>query len=833
LGNFRVGNEFFVNQESGETSLVLTEAQIDSLGGLNITTNGSTTEITGERVETGNLRFRDNNIISTFGTIEIDSASSDINLQSNTNILQNLTATGNLTLDGTLITLGNEESDTVNFLTQFSQDIVPDISGLYNLGSTTKIWQTAFLSETNISDINIKDNFITSSISNSNLELRANATGNVYTPDSVYVNNSVEVLGQTIFNSLVIQGDVTQTGNMFLNQNLSTTNLNIIGNVNINQIAQFEEILIDDNIITTTSSNSDLELKAAGTGTIIFASTTEIQNYLTVTDVTAVNVVTSNNITSTELISSNYTIRDNFISTTSLNTDIDLRASGAGQVIFNSDVDIQKNFIVTADTNISQNLVGNQTTTNLQASDISISNLYFNIGTLKTEGIDIWQDNITTVNSNSNLELISEPTRIILFDDTLEILNNLTVNSPTTINSNIDLPNLAVENFLINNSVNAENFYTTSIELFDNVINGNVSNADLELRANGSGIVSIPNNVQIANDLTVGSFNITGNVTLDDILAVDNLTVSDNGVLTTSEILTSGIRIWQNNISTINSNANLELRTNGTGYIVFKNIRFLDAEISNASSDITFTTPNLDINGTAALKIPVGSDAQRIDPQSTATGDFRFNTDSGIFEGFGISNIGFGGVYSDDRLTSLTVDSVSNVIRMIINGDDDPVDSTKLEIEIDHNAVYSQRLEIDEEISLDNNVIRTNVSNSDLEFRAGGTGKLELDQINFKDNKIQNVSNAYDGSTSAGILTIVPTGFGKIKINNTYGIVVPYGTTAEQPSDPPIGDTRWNTDSVILETWDGDQYIAAAGIAATIGSDEFNDLLLEYTLTLG
>jgi hypothetical protein len=44
---------------------------------------------------------------------------------------------------------------------------------------------------------------------------------------------------------------------------------------------------------------------------------------------------------------------------------------------------------------------------------------------------------------------------------------------------------------------------------------------------------------------------------------------------------------------------------------------------------------------------------------------------------------------------------------------------------------------------------------------------------------------------------------------------------------------RWNTEIEVLETWDGNTYISAAGNAATISAAEMDDLILEYTLIFG
>ena len=54
------------------------------------------------------------------------------------------------------------------------------------------------------------------------------------------------------------------------------------GTATINGQAQFENILINDNFITTTQSNSDLELRANGTGKVIPDNDLQVTGDLTV-----------------------------------------------------------------------------------------------------------------------------------------------------------------------------------------------------------------------------------------------------------------------------------------------------------------------------------------------------------------------------------------------------------------------------------------------------------------------------------------------------------------------------------------------------------------------
>ena len=768
-GNFRVGDNFLVDQESGETSLVLTEAQIDSLNGMTITTGGNTTYIDGTRVETGNIRFRDNTVSSLIGNINIESASGTINLQNSTNMQKNLSITGDLSFDGALITVGNETTDTVTFNTDFTQDVIPDISGAYKLGSSTKTWKNIHLSKAEINDIEIQDNQIRSAVSNADLELRANGTGIVLIPsNNVVVSERLIASQDTTLNSASIVV-VTNNGTSEVVGNHSLSDLDT-ETLNVDQLAQFEEILFDDNYITTTSTNADLELRANGTGEILVPNNNvSITNNLTTRDIDINTVNIQENITSVELFASeNLNIRDNFIQTTQSNSNLELLANGTGKIVTSNAVQI---------------------------------------------------DNNITINRNLTLSLD------LTADDLLGVTN-----------------------------VSADQFYAERLH-------------------------------------------------------------TDNQ-----------IEIWDNNIATVVSNSNLEFRANGTGGVYFEDIIFNENILSTGNNDSTDVdinlTPggNISITSTKSLQLPIGTSIQRIGN----LGDVRFNTDYGIFEGTGTSNIGFGGVYSDDRLTSVTVDHISNNIRMVVNGDDNPIDSTKLILEVTGEGVFTKQLEVDD-INLNSNTIRTTLSNSDLDLQALGTGEISLDNVSLIGTTIKN------NTLNQGILTISNTGFGKVRIDNTLGVVVPYGTTYQQPiysdrlevtaiisvgtttvievstahglttgdqvyvsgvesstddnlenlntddssspgshgvvsaptttrlelavdttganignyvsgtgflvgrlsTNPPVGDTRWNTDTVVLETWDGETYITSAGAFTAITQSEYEDLLLEYTLALG
>ena len=452
------------------------------------------------------------------------------------------------------------------------------------------------------------------------------------------------------------------------------------------------------------------------------------------------------------------------------------------------------------------------------------------------------------------------------------IEQNLTVNGNTSLQGTTVTGTLThvggktqTGNYVINGALTtglitlARPLQVGDIKISGNVLETTVSNSNLDLRAVGTGQVKIETNVDIQNNLSVRNFN------------VDSITVSNSVDLEIIDLSTD-IQFEDNTITTTNSNSNLELRAAGTGSVYLQNIEVTQSSIStrtpidSTSSSITLApTENLIVNSTASLQVPRGTTLQRIVAQDTFLdggaainsasildggnastvfgasdtiynsggsvlttsgniGDIRFNTSDSVFESTGAtSTISLGGVYSADRQTSITADPTSNTIRFIVNGSSNPLDSSSLVGEVTGEGLTIHGLQTDD-ILLDNNVISTTVSNSNLDLAANGTGKLVLDDLSFNSNIIQDNGNN---------LIVKHTNFGHAKISGTYGVVVPSGTTVVPSPAPQIGDTRWNTTSNLLETWDGATYVTSAGVAAAITAEEFDDLLLEFTLIFG
>ena len=81
-GDFRVGDLFYVNQETGTVTFTSSDLNIETTTGITITTGSSTTNITGEYIDTGNLRLSGNTVSSVSGDIILDADSGTVRINS-------------------------------------------------------------------------------------------------------------------------------------------------------------------------------------------------------------------------------------------------------------------------------------------------------------------------------------------------------------------------------------------------------------------------------------------------------------------------------------------------------------------------------------------------------------------------------------------------------------------------------------------------------------------------------------------------------------------------------------------------------------------------------
>jgi hypothetical protein len=92
-GDFRVGDQFIINQRTGDVSFGNSTVNLTTLTNLTITDGANTSQITPTSIRTGNLTFSGNTISSLSGDVVIDPAGPNIILNADTRVQGPLTAT--------------------------------------------------------------------------------------------------------------------------------------------------------------------------------------------------------------------------------------------------------------------------------------------------------------------------------------------------------------------------------------------------------------------------------------------------------------------------------------------------------------------------------------------------------------------------------------------------------------------------------------------------------------------------------------------------------------------------------------------------------------------
>jgi hypothetical protein len=871
IGNVEI-NDNNISATSTDSNLILNaddEVRVtgtDVVFGQDLTVAGlsviASTNITGTLNHTGDRTTFVGNSLTLNGELTVDNVYIEDNFITTTTGNLLLGATGNVVADTNNVSITNDL--TVSGVTTLDDTTIN--STLTHVGDNVQTGNLAIGGSLDIDSINIDTNVITTSAVDTDLDLRS--TNRIYVPTAnVEVTNNTTVSGVTDLRTTSLSGGLTHVGTRTIT-NEETRLKGFIYERNVNHWRNVGAI--DGNSFAvyngiTYNAGGNVPQITIGGATYIQGALVDVDGsdfYFTIQksgDTEVVSIPSQytqvGNLDVTGQVDfqgdvqlTDVNISDNVITTTIGNNNLDLRASGTGEVLIDG-----------TNMRVTQDLFAASIATN----DISINqSLVLDELVITDSNIEINENYISTKVSNSDLQLRATGDVTVASNNVI-LSQNLTVNGTTALaNTNITGTlthvgdRIQTGDYNLTGNLNISSLATDRAFQFDDVkIEGNVlqttlSNSNLDLRAAGTGEILFNEDLHIDKNLNIGSFN------------VDAVAVDDNVSLEVIELSTD-VQFFDNVITTTNSNSDLELRTNGTGSVYLQELGILDNNISTVNSAITFApTENLNITSTTALLIPRGTSAQRIldtgsildggsadnnssilssgtastvfDSESTiydsgasiiadqgTPGAIRFNTDDNLFEGTTQNTVTFNGVYSSDRLTSVLAHPTNDTILFTANSVSSGV--------IDSTGITLNGLQVDD-VFINDSTITTNVSNSDLELARNGSGEVILNNISIVGNTIKN-------NTNKGVVNLASSGFGYTKFTGTSGVVIPFGGTATQP-DPatnpiPVGDTRYNTDTQILETWDGNTYLTSMGPNPPITPTEFNDLLLEYTIIFG
>jgi len=732
-GDFRVGDNFYVNQRTGEVSF--SNSELDVTGSLTFTSGGNTTFIDATRIDTGNLRLSGNTVSSTTGDINVNPYSDQLNLNSDVTVTGDLNITQDANIGGNLVLVGD-----IILSAKVDSDIIPSLDDTYNLGSPTNQWKDVYASRLLTENIEIDNNKIRTLDSDSNLDIEAAGNGSINIENNDLVaTQDVTVQGNTTLSNTTINGSLTQTGDQTITGNVTQTGgLTVDGEFSAGDL-KLDAIEIVGNKIRTTESNADLELEASGSG-IISLPTNDVQFDKNLTVLGISNLPTINNshvITSGEFLTTSLRIHGNVIKNTVSNDSILIRTQGTGNIVLDSsNVEVTNDLTVNGDTALTKtditgalNVTGNSTLIGdiTQTGSLTVSENIDLGGYLQLDNIRIDTNYITTTDSNSDLELRASGTGQVLFPS-----SNVLINNDLEVNGSIVTSNLSVTGSII-----APSFDSGDILIENNVVTTTLSNSDLELRANGTGEILVSNNdVQIDNDLNVDGITSLKLTEINGTLThVGDTTQTGNFNLTgafnqTGDFTTSGyidlpdLLIETNFISTKTSNSNLELRANGTGKVIVPNNDVEFGQDLTVTGDITAS----DINITGILSAPVISNGN-IELDNNVITTTESNSDLELrANGTGTVLI----PENDLEVTQdLTVDQNTTVETLtanslLVNGN---IVQTGNYTQTNGTQTLNGQLTVNdkaqfEEIQINTNFITTTTTNADLELRAAGTGQV-------------------------------------------------------------------------------------------------------------
>ena len=195
-GDYRIGDLFYVDQDTGAVTFSGGSFDVSSLTGINFTNGPNTTIIDPTQVSTGNLVLSGNTISTVSGDVIISPTTGE------TNITGNLNVSGNIDLEGN-ITLGNQDTDNITINADLNSNLIPDADITYDVGKTTKRWRNAHIknfyggdgstsnlimileenqvnaTQIQVDNVLIRNNGLETTISGANLELQGNQTGYV------------------------------------------------------------------------------------------------------------------------------------------------------------------------------------------------------------------------------------------------------------------------------------------------------------------------------------------------------------------------------------------------------------------------------------------------------------------------------------------------------------------------------------------------------------------------------------------------------------------------------------------------------------------------------
>jgi len=728
-----------------------------------ITTTRSSSNLDLEAAGTGVIQFVSpveiaNNLSTSNADLQDVNITGDLTQTGNTTLTGNKTVSGNYTLSGFL----NLNDDLVPFddikiagnkitTTESNSNLQLDASGTGNIvfstdtdiGLNLTVDQLVSNGIDNTGSAVTSDEYFTDGLrifqdnivgtSNDSIDVR---TTTIKLQDDVDVTQDLQVSGTSTLLNTTVNGTLDVTGETSLTGDAEIQSTLIVNGGNLTTSGLYlGNIRVDTNVITTTESNSDLELRASGTGRVITNERVLVENTIDVRGALDFQSLTAiNSVTASEFYTDQILIKDNFFTTTSSNGDLELRASGTGKVVVSeTNVQIDTDLTVSGTTDLNDTSITgtvthtgtrNVTGTYTNVGNLTVTNDVTVDGYLQGDNIRFETNYVSTTESNSDLELRANGTGKIVVNNTdVDVANDLTV-----------VGDIFTTNANITNTLTFDRLEENEIIVDNNYITTSTSNADLELRASGTGSVTVSDSVNVSENLNVSGIlsadivNTQNTVSLNSV--THNGTLTRTGTTILNRPLTvndnaqfENIKIDDNVITTTDSNSDLELRASGTGEVLIdrdvtvgKNLTVL----GNTTLAGDFTVSSIVFNSISNGNILV-DDNFITTTLSNSDLDLRANG-AGILL-FDSNNLQADQDFTVNGITNLLDTNITGILTHTGNAVHTGNYTNNGAIKTTQNFVTSGN-PIFSNIQILNNVIQTTESNSDLELRADGNGKV-------------------------------------------------------------------------------------------------------------
>jgi hypothetical protein len=492
-GDFRVGDIFLVNQETGGVTFNAQALTFTPTGSITLTGPTSSAFVNYTQVQVGNIVVHDNNIDSLIGPVNFSANSGSTYLNTNVFVTGNTTVSADISVDGNLY-LGNQSTDTITVFSNLTQDLLPDDlgpGGGFSLGNTLTRWNTLYSAALTVDNVTqITNNTISTLTTDTDLIFKAVGSNKIIVTNTnvsagqdltvngttLTINGTTNLQALNIPANIVQTGSWVQTGNNYITGDVlvsNTKNLTITGAGSYFTVPDFK---LQNNEISVTAVNQDLILQGLGSGGVVFEdlvkfSGTQIEALvgLTLTEAGAL-LITESGVP--------YALEGDIGATESLV----FEPNGTGSAIIDTDTAIRIP-------------VGNTSTRTLSLGEIrynSISNLYEGGGA--TGGLISFNG---LYDSDRNTYITTGPT-----DNTIYFgISNLvkaTITS-TSLNSSVfNIDNIQFSNNTISNTMSGENLIfapngagstiLTDVGVTENYI-VNLTNNPLILSSTGTGYI--------------------------------------------------------------------------------------------------------------------------------------------------------------------------------------------------------------------------------------------------------------------------------------------------------------------------------------------------------